>query len=70
MPMERFLDLLRQKGVKATFCLVGTEARQYPALVQRIADNLESSGKAKPAAKDAVLSLVRDLAAGVRRARN
>jgi len=40
------------------------------ALVQRIADNLESTGKAKPAAKDAVLSLVRDLAAGVRRARN
>jgi tryptophan synthase alpha chain len=39
------------------------------ALVQRIADNLDSTGKAKPAAKDAVLSLVRDLAAGVRRAR-
>ena len=40
------------------------------ALVQRIADNLDSTGKAKPAATDAVLSLVRDLAAGVRRARN
>ncbi|HEX9449413.1 MAG TPA: tryptophan synthase subunit alpha [Dongiaceae bacterium] len=39
------------------------------ALVQRIADNLEATGKAKPGTKDAVLALVRELAAGVRRAR-
>jgi peptidoglycan/xylan/chitin deacetylase (PgdA/CDA1 family) len=32
----KVLDLLRRNGVKATFCLVGTEVKQYPALVQRI----------------------------------
>ncbi|BCB86146.1 polysaccharide deacetylase family protein [Phytohabitans suffuscus] len=32
----KVLDLLRRNGVKATFCLVGTEVHQYPALVQRI----------------------------------
>ncbi|MFD0741129.1 polysaccharide deacetylase family protein [Phytohabitans flavus] len=32
----KVLDLLRQTGVKATFCLVGTEVKQYPALVKRI----------------------------------
>jgi len=32
----KVLDLLRSNGVKATFCLVGTEVRKYPALVQRI----------------------------------
>ena len=32
----KVLDLLRSTGVKATFCLVGTEAKQYPALVKRI----------------------------------
>jgi peptidoglycan/xylan/chitin deacetylase (PgdA/CDA1 family) len=32
----KVLDLLRSKGVKATFCLVGTEVHQYPALVARI----------------------------------
>jgi peptidoglycan-N-acetylglucosamine deacetylase len=32
----KVLDLLRSNGVKATFCLVGTEVRQYPALVARI----------------------------------
>jgi tryptophan synthase alpha chain len=40
------------------------------ALVQRIADNLDKDGKAKVSAKDAVLSLVRELAAGVRQARS
>jgi tryptophan synthase alpha chain len=39
------------------------------ALVQRIADNLDTDAKAKPTARDAVLSLVRELAAGVRQAR-
>ncbi|MEH1123860.1 polysaccharide deacetylase family protein [Micromonospora sp. CPCC 206061] len=30
------LDLLRANRVKATFCVVGTEVRHYPALVKRI----------------------------------
>jgi peptidoglycan/xylan/chitin deacetylase (PgdA/CDA1 family) len=32
----KILDLLRVGGVKATFCLVGTQVRKYPALVVRI----------------------------------
>jgi tryptophan synthase alpha chain len=40
------------------------------ALVQRIADNLDNTGKAKLTALEAVLSLVRNLAAGVRQARS
>jgi peptidoglycan-N-acetylglucosamine deacetylase len=31
------LDLLRKHGVKATFCVVGSRVRSYPALVRRIA---------------------------------
>ncbi|MFF5231684.1 polysaccharide deacetylase family protein [Dactylosporangium sp. NPDC000521] len=34
----KILDLLRDNGVKATFCLVGFRARDNPALVRRIAD--------------------------------
>lgn len=30
------LDLLAQHGVKATFCVVGTQAQRYPALVRRV----------------------------------
>jgi peptidoglycan-N-acetylglucosamine deacetylase len=33
----RILDLLAASGVKATFCLVGFRARDYPDLVRRIA---------------------------------
>src|SRR4029453_13329030 len=33
----RILDLLKQHGVKATFCLVGFRARDHPDLVRRIA---------------------------------
>ena len=32
----KVLDQLRKAGVKATFCLIGTEAQRYPALVARI----------------------------------
>lgn len=32
----QFLDYLREQGVKATFCVVGTEVRSNPALVARI----------------------------------
>jgi peptidoglycan/xylan/chitin deacetylase (PgdA/CDA1 family) len=30
------LDLLREYGVKATFCMVGTQARAYPDLVKQV----------------------------------
>lgn len=33
----RLLDLLKQEGVKATFCLVGFRARDHPDIVRRIA---------------------------------
>jgi peptidoglycan-N-acetylglucosamine deacetylase len=33
----QMLDLLKANGVKATFCLVGFRARDYPDLVRRIA---------------------------------
>ena len=32
----RLLDTLKAKGVKATFFLVGTNAKEYPAIVKRI----------------------------------
>ncbi|HET8662629.1 MAG TPA: polysaccharide deacetylase family protein [Micromonosporaceae bacterium] len=32
----QILDLLRSYGVRATFCVVGTQVRQYPALVARM----------------------------------
>jgi tryptophan synthase alpha chain len=39
------------------------------ALVDRVAGNLDAAGRAKPELPEAVLSLVRELAAGVRKAR-
>ena len=33
----QILDLLKQQGVKATFCVIGSRARDYPDLVRRIA---------------------------------
>ncbi|MFJ5175017.1 polysaccharide deacetylase family protein [Streptomyces griseoviridis] len=30
------LDLLRESGVKATFCMTGTQARTYPDLVKKV----------------------------------
>jgi peptidoglycan/xylan/chitin deacetylase (PgdA/CDA1 family) len=32
----QMLDLLKQQGIKATFCLVGIHVRDYPQLVARI----------------------------------
>lgn len=32
----KMLDLLKANGVKATFCLVGKQAKAYPSLVRRI----------------------------------
>lgn len=34
----RMLDLLDHHEIKATFCLIGTEARRFPHLVQRIVE--------------------------------
>jgi peptidoglycan/xylan/chitin deacetylase (PgdA/CDA1 family) len=34
----RILDALAKAGVKATFCMVGTQARAYPALVKAVHD--------------------------------
>jgi peptidoglycan/xylan/chitin deacetylase (PgdA/CDA1 family) len=34
----RILDILKQAGVKATFCMVGTQARAYPDLVKAVHD--------------------------------
>ena len=34
----RILDILRQAGVHATFCMVGTQARAYPDLVKAVHD--------------------------------
>jgi peptidoglycan/xylan/chitin deacetylase (PgdA/CDA1 family) len=31
------LDLLKEQGVKATFCVVGSRARNYPQVIKRIA---------------------------------
>ncbi len=33
----RMLDLLKKHGVKATFCVIGSRARDYPDLIRRIA---------------------------------
>ncbi len=32
----RTLDLLKRTGVKATFCMIGPQAKAYPALVKRV----------------------------------
>jgi peptidoglycan/xylan/chitin deacetylase (PgdA/CDA1 family) len=32
----KVLDLLREQGIKATFCLIGTQVRAHPELVARI----------------------------------
>jgi peptidoglycan-N-acetylglucosamine deacetylase len=32
----RMLDLLKQQGLKATFCLIGKQVQEYPELVARI----------------------------------
>ncbi|MCX2180612.1 polysaccharide deacetylase family protein [Streptomyces sp. SKN60] len=32
----QMLDILKENGVKATFCMVGPRAKEYPALVKRV----------------------------------
>ena len=59
----RNADQARAVAEQADASVVGS------AVVQRIADSLDANGKAKSSLKDHVLELVRDLAAGVRAAR-
>jgi tryptophan synthase alpha chain len=56
-------DQARAVAEQADASVVGS------AIVQRIADSLDAAGKAKPALKEHVLELVRDLAGGVRSAK-
>ncbi|MEU3352817.1 polysaccharide deacetylase family protein [Streptomyces sp. NPDC037389] len=35
---NQVLDLLKEREVKATFCVIGDHARQYPDLIRRIVD--------------------------------
>jgi tryptophan synthase alpha chain len=55
-------DQARAVAQEADAAVVGS------AIVQRIADSLDASGKATPKTKESVLELVRDLAGGVRAA--
>jgi tryptophan synthase alpha chain len=59
----RNADQARAVAEQADASVVGS------AIVQRIADSLDGNGKPKPGLKEHVLELVRDLAAGVRSAR-
>jgi tryptophan synthase alpha chain len=59
----RNADQARAVAEQADASVVGS------AVVQRIADQLDANGKAKSGLKDHVLELVRELAAGVRSAR-
>jgi tryptophan synthase alpha chain len=59
----RNADQARAVAEQADAAVVGS------AIVQRIADSLDATGKPKPRLKEHVLELVRDLAAGVRSAR-
>ncbi|MDB4122428.1 polysaccharide deacetylase family protein, partial [Octadecabacter sp.] len=34
----RLLDMLRERGLKATFCLIGNRVVQYPDIARRIAE--------------------------------
>lgn len=56
-------DQARAVAEQADASVVGS------AIVQRIADSLDAAGKAKPVLKEHVLELVRDLAGGVRSAK-
>jgi tryptophan synthase alpha chain len=56
-------DQARAVAEQADASVVGS------AIVQRIADSLDAAGQAKPALKEHVLELVRDLAGGVRSAK-
>ncbi|HEX4571723.1 MAG TPA: tryptophan synthase subunit alpha [Dongiaceae bacterium] len=61
---------IRNADQAAAVAKVADGAVVGSALVDRVAANLDSEGKAKPDLPEALLGLVRELAAGVRGARN
>ena len=61
---------IRSAAQAAAVAKVADGAVVGSALVDRVAGNLDAAGRAKPDLAEAVLSLVRELAAGVRQARN
>jgi tryptophan synthase alpha chain len=61
---------IRSAAQAAAVAKVADGAVVGSALVDRVAGNLDAAGRAKPDLAEAVLSLVRELAAGVREARN
>jgi tryptophan synthase alpha chain len=60
---------IRSAAQAAAVAKVADAAVVGSALVDRVAGNLDAAGRAKPELPEAVLSLVRELAAGVRKAR-
>ena len=61
---------IRSAAQAAAVAKVADSAVVGSALVDRIAGNLDAAGRAKPDLAEAVLSLVRELAAGVRESRS
>jgi tryptophan synthase alpha chain len=61
---------IRSAAQAAAVAKVADGAVVGSALVDRVAGNLDAAGRAKPDLAEAVLSLVRELAAGVREARS
>ena len=61
---------IRSAAQAAAVAEVADGAVVGSALVDRVAGNLDAAGRAKPGLAEAVLSLVRELAAGVREARS
>jgi tryptophan synthase alpha chain len=60
---------IRSAGQAGAVAKAADAAVVGSALVDRVAAHLDADGRAQPALKDAVLGLVRELAAGVREAR-
>jgi tryptophan synthase alpha chain len=61
---------IRSAAKAAAVAKVADGAVVGSALVDRVAGNLDAAGRAKPGLAEAVLSLVRELAAGVRESRS
>jgi tryptophan synthase alpha chain len=61
---------IRTAAQAAAVAKVADAAVVGSALVDRVSGHLDASGRAKPGLAEAVLSLVRELAAGVRQARS
>ncbi len=61
---------IRTAAQAAAVAKVADAAVVGSALVDRVLGHLDAAGRAKPGLAEAVLSLVRELAAGVRQARS